>query len=213
VKVPATPKLYHIAHVDRLPSIISDGQLWCDRQMLVRNPPGTSIGMTDIKARRLNENRLASYPELFVGDCVPFYWCPRSVMLYLLHRGNHQNLPYRGGQEPIVHLVADLDRVVSWARDEGRRWAFTLSNAGTRYFEDRNDLDRLDEIDWAAVGATDWRDCKEGKQAEFLVERSLPWELIERIGVQSAQTYAQVINALPETGHRPVVDVRPEWYY
>ncbi|HRA20245.1 MAG TPA: GDP-mannose 4,6-dehydratase, partial [Anaerolineae bacterium] len=49
--------------------------------------------------------------------------------------------------------------------------AFTLSNAGARYFEDRSDLGRLGEIDWDAVRARDWRQCKDGKQAEFLLEQ------------------------------------------
>lgn len=115
-------------------------------------------------------------------DCVPFYFCPRSVMLYLIHRGNHPELDYRGGQAPILHFEADLHAMAAWAHAQQRRWAFTLSNAGSCFFEDRCDLVRLDEIDWAAVQARDWRSCKEGKQAEFLVEYNSSWHLIERIG-------------------------------
>ncbi|MFN8587276.1 MAG: DarT ssDNA thymidine ADP-ribosyltransferase family protein [Candidatus Eisenbacteria bacterium] len=48
--------------------------------------------------RRLEGLHLASYPDLFVGDCVPFYFCPRSVMLYLIYRGNHgADLSWRAG--------------------------------------------------------------------------------------------------------------------
>lgn len=211
--VPAQPKLYHIAHVDRLPPIVADQCLWCDREVVRRAPPGTTIGMNSIKQRRLDELRLASHPDLFVGDCVPFYFCPRSVMLYLIYQGNHPELSYRSGQGPIVHLEADLYAVVAWADAQPRRWAFTLSNAGARYFEDRSDLGQLGEIDWNAVRATDWRQCKDGKQAEFLLERSFPWHLVERIGVQSRATYTAAVNALPEHGHRPPVEIRPEWYY
>ena len=53
--VPETPKIYHIAHVDRLPSILADGCLWCDAEVLRRAPPGTMIGMGNIKQRRLEE--------------------------------------------------------------------------------------------------------------------------------------------------------------
>jgi hypothetical protein len=213
VTVPARPKLYHIAHVDRLPSIVADQCLLCDREVLRRAPAGTMIGMNSIKQRRLNELRLTSHPTLFVGDCVPFYFCPRSVMLYLIYQGNHPELAYRGGQGPIVHFEADLRTVVAWADAQPRRWAFTLSNAGARYFEDRSDLGQLGEIDWNAVQATDWRSCKDGKQAEFLLELSFPWHLVERIGVQSRATYTLAINALPAHGHRPPVEIRPEWYY
>jgi hypothetical protein len=213
VSVPARPRLYHIAHVDRLPSIVADQCLWCDREIVSRAPPGTTIGMNSIKQRRLNELRLASHRDLFVGDWVPFYFCPRSVMLYLIHQGNHPELAYRGGQGPIVHFEADLHAVVAWADAQPRRWAFTLSNAGARYFEDRSDLGKLGEIDWNAVHATDWRGCKDGKQAEFLLELSFPWHLVECVGVQSRATYTSAVNALPRRGHRPPVQIRPEWYY
>jgi ssDNA thymidine ADP-ribosyltransferase, DarT len=111
-------------------------------------------------------------------------------------------------------LQADLGAVVTWANAQPARWAFTLSNAGSYFFEDRNDLARLGEINWTAVQANNWSGgLKEGKQAEFLLEQRFPWHLVERIGVHSAAVYGQVVNALPAHGHRPPVEVRPDWYY
>ncbi len=213
MNVPSQPKLYHIVHMDRLASIMADGHLWCDAEIVRRAPAGTTIGMTGIKQRRLQELRLTSHPTLHVGDCVPFYFCPRSVMLYLIHQGNHPEMTYRGGQGPILHLEADLQATVAWAQQAGARWAFTLSNAGSRFFEDRCDLAQLGELDWAAIQAHNWQQCKEGKQAEFLLEASFPWYLVERIGVKSAATYGQVVNLLAAHGHRPTVEVKPDWYY
>jgi hypothetical protein len=213
ITVPAQPKIYHIAHVDRLASIISDGYLWCDAEVNLRLPSGTTIGMDSIKSRRMHELQLSSHPDLFVGDCVPFYFCPCSVMLYMISCGNHQQLTYRGGQNPILHFEADLDATVAWAQAQEIRWAFTLSNAGSNFFEDRSDLTQLNEVNWNAVQATDWRKCKEDKQAEFLFEYSFPWHLVERIGVFSPNIYSQVLNTLPLNGHRPKVDILPQWYY
>ena len=51
--IPAEPKIYHIAHIDRLPSIIKDGQLWCDAKMMEHGGAGTTIGISNIKQRRL----------------------------------------------------------------------------------------------------------------------------------------------------------------
>jgi hypothetical protein len=110
-------------------------------------------------------------------------------------------------------LEADLRQAVAWADQEGRRWAFTLSNAGAYYFEDRCDLARLSEIDWDAVQATQWQGCKEGKQAEFLVEGSFPWPLITRIGVRSLDIREQVVAAMQSASHKPPVQVKPDWYY
>ena len=211
--VPARPKIYHIVHVDRLASIVADGCLWCDAEVVRRVPEGTTIGMTGVKQRRLDELTLSSHPGLHVGDCVPFYFCPRSVMLYLIHRANQPGLSYHDGQDPIVHLEADLHTVVDWADRNDRSWAFTLSNAGARYFEERSELGSLGEIDWEAVEARDWREHKEGKQAEFLLEQSFPWDLVERVGVLTQATYRGVADALPSGCHRPPVEIRREWYY
>lgn len=206
------PKLYHIVHVDRLASIAGDGGLCCDTTMMTRPKVGTSIGMTDIKARRARK-KLASHPELNVGDCVPFYFCPRSVMLYLMYRGNHPELTYRGGQNPIVHLEADLHDAIEWAKRANRRWVFTASNAGSSYFEDWSDLEELHRIDWSAIRVRDWREKKEGKQAEFLMESSFPLQLISRVGVHSGVIQRQAITALTGAEHVPRVEVKQDWYY
>lgn len=217
--VPTQPKIYHIVHVDRLPSIIVNGYLWCDAEVVRRTPAGTTIGMNDIKERRLNDLFLTSYPELHVGDCVPFYFCPRSIMLYIIYCCNNSSLTYRGGQEPIVHLQADLHNCVAWAAQHDKRWAFTLSNAGAYYFEDRCNLAQLSEINWQAVRTNRWSgsgissSIKEGKQAEFLLEYCFPWHLIERIGVHSEVIYKKVANVLPVGGHRPQVEIKTDWYY
>ncbi len=211
--MPDEPKIYHIVHVNRLPSVITDGHLWCDATMAQHGGAGTTIGMSTIKQRRLEALNLASHPQLHVGDCVPFYSCPRSVMLYVIHMANHPELDYRGGQEPIVHLEADLRQTLAWANTHNRRWAFTTSNAGSGYFEDYSDIAHLDKIAWDAVQARDWRSCKDGKQAEFLIERSFPWALVSRIGVQSPRIGAKVQDALRVSRHRPSVAVRRGWYY
>lgn len=210
--VPDRPKLYHICHVDRLPSIIASGGLLSDAAVVQAAAPGTVIGMNHIKQRRMTELQLSSHPGLYVGQCVPFYFCPRSIMLYLIHMRN-ADLAYKGGQGPIVHLETDLQATVAWANSQQRRWAFTLSNAGAYYFEDRADLARLGEVNWEAVGARNWSAHKEGKQAEFLLEERFPWHLIERIGVLSQPIATQVAHALPVGGHRPPVQLMSAWYY
>lgn len=211
--IPAQPKVYHIVHVDNLASIVADGCLWSD-SVMVQRQGGTVIGMSDIKRRRLSLP-VTCHQGLNVGQFVPFYFCARSIMLYVIHCANHPELVYRGGQRPIVHLEADLSRVVEWAEANGRRWAFSLSNAGAYYTRFRTGLDRLDEINWAAVAATDFRsaDIKEGKQAEFLVERSFPWSLVERIGVHSSALVGQVSDAMLDASHRPRIEVTRHWYY
>ncbi|HEY3936738.1 MAG TPA: DUF4433 domain-containing protein [Bryobacteraceae bacterium] len=211
---PAQPKIYHITHVDNLCSIVKDG-LMSDAAMLARGGAAASIGMAPIKRRRLNELLVNCHPVDHVGDYVPFYFCPRSVMLYIIHMGNKPDLTYKGGQGPIVHLEADMNSVVAWANQLGKRWAFSLSNAGAYYTEFCNDIAHLDLIKWPAVANRDFRspDVKEGKQAEFLVHGSFPWHLVNRVGVLSDRVARRAHAALGSAPHRPVIEVRTDWYF
>ncbi len=68
--IPADPKIYHIVHVDRLPSIITDSHLWCDAKMVQRGGAGTTIGMNEIKQRRLTK-ALNSHPNLHAAHKPP----------------------------------------------------------------------------------------------------------------------------------------------
>ncbi len=208
--VPPNPKIYHIVHIDRLESIIETGGLLCDGLVTQRQLAGTGIAIDRIKQRR-RTNVLSSHLGLTVGNCVPFYFCPRSVMLYVIHKRNHASLVYRGGQEPIIHLEADLHEVVLWAQQESLKWAFTLSNAGSRFFEDYCDLEQLDKIDWQAIKANWWQEHREAKQAEYLIESRFPWKLVARIGVKSQDQYNRVTSIIQSSIHRPVVAILPEW--
>lgn len=211
---PARPKIYHITHVDNLPSIIAGGGLHSDYAMIAAGGPAASIGNPGIKTARLTLPVKCHLPDR-VGDYVPFYFCPRSVMLYVIHMGNHPGLTYHGGQGPIVHLEADLEEVVAWADTAGVRWAFSLSNAGAAYTEFRRNSAELDQLNWPAINATDFRspEVKEGKQAEFLVHEFFPWELVSRIGVRNATLQTQVLQATGTEGHQPAVEIVPGWYY
>lgn len=104
---------------------------------------------------------------------------------------------------------------MAWADASGRRWAFGLSNAGAYYTQFRSRVDQLDEVNWPAVAATDFRaaEVKEGKQAEFLVHHQFPWHLVRRIGVSTPGVAQQVANGISGIAHRPVVEIRRDWYF
>lgn len=212
---PALPKIYHITHVDNLTAILAAGGLVSDKRVIEHGGPSMMIGMSNIKKRRVEEIEVSSHPGTKVGDYVPFYFCPRSIMLYVIYRGNHPELTYRGGQDPIVHLEADLHSVVACAKTHVSRWAFSLSNAGAYYTEFRGDIANLTELNWNAIQATDFRDhdVKEGKQAEFLLHDHFPLELIERIGTRTEEVRSQAEAAMADSRHRPPVQVLPQWYF
>ena len=212
---PANPKIYHITHIDNLPKIAEACCLWSDRRRLTHEVDTNVIGMPTIKKRRLEKIEVKCNPGTYVGDYVPFYLCPRSVMLYIFHRNNHPDLPYKGGQDPIVHLQADLNACAKWASQNGIRFAFSNSNAGSftaDFFSKKSDLE---QIDWDAVNARDFRDrqIQERKQAEFLIFDSFPWPLVEHIGVFNQNIAALANEAIQSSSHRPTIQVENGWYF
>lgn len=211
--IPQDIKIYHIIHIDRLRSILEDGFLYSDFKMQSHIPAGSIIGIQKIKQRRL-ENSLSSFPDLTVGQCVPFYFCPRSVMLYLISRGNHPDLEYRNGQDKIIHLEFDFDDVWQWTIQENLKCAFTTSNAGNSYFMDYSDPEQLNQINWGAVNSRQWSSAREEKQAEFLVEEHLDFKLIKRIGVYNLPICKEVTKILEGSSiNISAVEIKPDWYY
>lgn len=211
---PAAPKIYHITHVGNLPRIIADGRLYSDAEMLAWEGEHAKVGMGKLKKARF-ERPVGCHEGTIVSDYVPFYFCHRSVMLYILSRGNHNEVAYKGGQDPIVHLEADFHSVCAAADAQKVRWAVSLSNAASRYAAFRTGDGALDELVWDAIAATRWVDphVREAKQAEFLVHRSFPRRRMTRLGVRNARVHQQVRTHLLKAEYQPPVEVRPDWYY
>ena len=211
--IPEIPWIYHIVHVDRLASILRDGFLFSDAQMNERMGVGTNIGMSKIKERRLKT--IIPRTSLTVGQCVPFYYCPRSPMLYVISKAEHQELSYKGGQEPIIHLVFNPSPVAQWAVTEKLSYFVTDVTAATAHFDAFPTLDAINNLNWGAIKAEQWQDIKSEKAAEFLVEQKVPIALLRAIGTYN-ETYAeQVREILQQIGgvQNVVVKSMRKWYY
>lgn len=211
---PDQPKIYHITHISNLARMLSDGVIWSDARMIELARDSQRVGLSRIKQRRL-QLKVSCNPGTMVGQYVPFYFCTRSIMLYLLHQANDPDLDYKGGQKAIIHLEADLNDCVNWAILNSRPWAFTPTNAGANYTLHFNQLSQLDQIDWKAVAASDFRSqsVKDGKQAEFLLFDHLPCHLIDRIGVKNQETLGLVSEILQAASLKVPTTIQPSWYF
>ena len=134
-------------------------------------------------------------------------------MLHKIHLANDPELPYGGGQEPIIHLETGLHQTIAWAEANDLRWAFTTSSAGANVLHDYADLDELGRINWEVIRAGYWPDNRSEKQAEFLIESRFPWSLVGRVGVINREKKSEVERELRNTGHETQVTSIRGWYY
>jgi hypothetical protein len=86
---------------------------------------------------------------------------------------------------------------------------------GAYYTEIRAQVGELDQLDWDAISASDFRQpqVKESKQAEFLIEGSFPFQLVDRIGVLSPSLGTRATAVIENAAHKPAVEVCPQWYF
>jgi hypothetical protein len=202
---PEKVAIYHITDVANLPSILADGGLHSDAVMAQRYT--TVIGYDHIKERRLRELRVQCCGGRFVGAFVPFYFCPRSPMLYTINRGSTRDSP--GCQATIVHLVSTVGAGIA----TNRAWAISNGNAGAYHTTFRSVLEALDELDWEAIWARQWQGRTNQKSAEFLIADFFPWSAVQAIGCHDAKTAARVMEMLGRGRSGPSVAVEAGWYY
>jgi hypothetical protein len=75
------PYIYHITHIENLPSILEHRGLWCDGEAAKQDLCEVSIAYDHLKQRRLH-HPVPVGPGGVLADYVPFYFAPRSPMLH-----------------------------------------------------------------------------------------------------------------------------------
>jgi hypothetical protein len=204
--------IYHITHIRNLRSIIGSGGLHCDHAVAEQGFPCLGIAHTHLKQRRA-VHAVPAGPGGVLADYVPFYFAPRSPMLFAIRQGNVEG--YQAGQAPILHLVSRAETVAS----AGLRFAFTDGHAVMEFTAYFDTLKKLDKIDWKIMKERYWRDTPQDgdrsrrRQAEFLVHDFVPWSLVDTIGVIDRTMAAEVNEVLAGADHKPQISVQPTWYY
>lgn len=202
--------IYHITHIANLMNIVNEGRLYCDRrapQYLLQN-----IAYLNLRQQR-RQRAVPVEPHGTLADYVPFYFAPRSPMLYAIHTGwVRQGL----SQAEIIYLVTSVETVAR----AGKPFVFTDRHPLSASPRFSNDLSHLNHyVDWNVMHSKYWHDCpgypdrKSRRQAEFLVYQQLEWRLIERIGVFDSARRDAVLQVLQRANHQPPVVVQREWYY
>ncbi len=208
---PVPTPLYHFTPIHHLKSIIEQGLL-CDTGTTA-GLLAVEVGNRSIKGRR-RRRAVPVGPRGVVADYVPFYFAPRSPMLYAIAMGNVPE--YTGGIDPLVYLVTTADRLAQL----GLPMLFTDRNAvlkTTHFTQNLADLDAL--IDWPLMRATMWSntpsepDRMERRMAECLVHRQVPWRAIEYVATISPARAAEAQATLARFSQGVAVRTRRDWYF
>lgn len=204
--------VYHFTHVDHLETIIEHGLL-SDTTAQGRGLLSVEVGDLGIKDRR-RQRPVPIPPQGAVADYVPFYFAPRSPMMYSIAQGNVST--YQGGTSRLIYVVTSLERL----HELGKRPVLTDRNAALRYaaYREFDPDDMLDDgfVDWEVMQAQYWTEYDDGRErrmAECLVRDQVAWDAVVKIGAWSepvALEAREVIEAAQSTV--PVV-VRPRWYF
>lgn len=200
-------RLFRMTHVENIPHILSHG-------ITHRNSPNANSNYKPI-----GDNSLISTRDEFIvpdgrklGDFIPFYFGPRTPMLYVMQMGF--NGVSKVDPNDIIYCVSNVRLVV----ETGNEILFTNGHAIdslTDYFC-RNDLMSIDELVKSEdVNSKFWKstedtDLKRRKEAEFLVLGDLPKDVISGYIVYSEKTK----NVLLENGiHERQVFVSEKYYF
>lgn len=114
-------------------------------------------------------------PHGTVGDYVPFYYAPRSPMMFNIHTGRVPG--YNQGQGPLVYVWSYLSTVA----EHGLRWVASDGNSAHSLSEFTNDWGRLASfVDWPIMHERMWHNTADDgdrmrrRMAEILVHQRFP---------------------------------------
>ncbi len=204
--------IYHITHIRNLQSILQLGGLIANNRLKQQQ-----VNYQDIAHGNIQDRRALIGVPCAAGGClhdyIPFYFAPRSPMLYTIDKGNVEG--YTEGQNPVIDIVTEAEIISA----NNLVFAFTDGHAVMDYSEFYDDLQFLNMIDWEIIRARYWNntpddlDKKRRRQAEFLVHQLCPWALITEIGVINNTVQLQVQQILQNFNCQTPVKVYSSWYY
>lgn len=200
--------LYRITHIENLAGLLARGCDCSPNLAKVENITKRAISHKDIMDKR-EQAAVRVPPGGVVADYVPFYFGPKSPMLYAIKQGKVEGYQ---GQKEIIYLVTTAEAVAA----QNLPFMFTDGHGIISYVNHYNQLADLPKLFWNVINAHYWNDFVDGKcrrQAEFMVKDKFPLNLVQEIGVMDEAMRQQVKKLVDAAAFRPLINVRREWYF
>ncbi len=219
---PDSIRLFHITALENLPAVVAAGCLQAKNVLSLAKRSYTSIASESVQARRVKSVPVG--PCGVIHDYVPFYFAPRSPMLFSINRGNTGFEPKQAG---IVTLETTVSRAIAHTPNQ-----FVLydMNASLGYSTAYASLQDLDKVAWELLHESPTLDTfcaywksksepehhaqrMEKRMAEFLVHQQVPLSAITRIGVADDTALEKLRLILSNSHLQSLIAVRRDWYY
>ena len=200
--------IYRIIHIENLPKLLEWGCDWSPNQATSQGLQKKSIHHKDIMDKRQHA-AVRVPPGGVVADYVPFYFGPKSPMLYAIKQGKVEG---HQGQREILYLLSHAEEVEAAKLP----FAFTDGHAIISYVNHYNQLADLSKLDWNVIQAQYWNNLLDGRcrrQAEFLIKDRFPLDLLREIGVMDGAVRQKVSKLVEQTAFRPLIQMHREWYF
>lgn len=214
VVAPSPTPLFRFMHIDNLKGCLDHGGLHSPNHWPGDGPSYRTIHNEEIQNER-HVRRIPCGPGGTIHDYVSFYFGYLSPMMLNLKTGRVPG--YCEGQGPLIYLISSAQAV----SERGAGFVFSDGHGIATFTEWFDDLENLNRVDWNMVYQRYWADNindmdrQRRKQAEFLIHRFCPWDLIEGIAVINATMKTRVESVLAEYAAevRRTVRVCRGWYY
>lgn len=202
--------IWRIVHIDNVPWILDNG-FHCGNSPF-RSPTWVDIGNPDLISKR-SLHPVPASPHGCLGDYVPFYFTPFSVMLMNIKSG--WNGVVRRSNDEIVIFVSSLHKI----QTKSIPFLFTDRHAFARYAKFFDDLGDLDKVDWDILQRRDFKrdpddpEKFERYQAEALIHDHCPVGALSGVICHSTSAKAILDREIQKRKLDLPVRVKPEWYF
>jgi hypothetical protein len=202
--------IFRVTHLDCVPWILDHGLQSSTSPQ--QDPNYINIGHTSLIEKR-SRKAVPVGPGGMLGDYVPFYFTPYSIMMFNLHTG-HRGITRRENDELVI-FVSSLHRI----RELGLPFVFTNQHAYVADAEFFTDLAQLSVVDWPLLRSRDFKtdDADPGKQARYqaeaLIHRQVPLTALRGLACHRDSVRQHLESLVAARGLTLKVNAVPRWYF
>jgi len=199
--------IYHFTHINNLRSLVNSGGLICKNGVTKNGMIYTNAAYTSVQERR-EQFQVPLPPYGVIHDYVPFYFNSHSPMLYAIKQERVTGIEMKS----VIFFQTTAQEI----KAAGKSFVFTDGHGIMALTDYYNDLKELHNVPWGVIHAKYWNDFPDGRrerQSEFMVQNTVEWNLIKKIGVYDKSMKDRVDQIMNNLANKPPVEIERNWYF